>query len=85
MGRQLEGAVNTAVIDLTRCSKKIRQSQKTHPCQYQWYLPMAVFTNGIDRDNLTLPHVNADDPIGFLGQCNTYSGLKTTFLYSSTA
>ena len=33
---------------------------------------------------MTLPHVNSDDPIGFLVQFNIYMGLKTALLYSIT-
>ena len=36
----------------------------------------------LDYVNMTLPHVNSDDPIGFLVQFNVYIGLKTALLHS---
>ena len=38
----------------------------------------------LDYFNVTLPHVNGDDHIGFLCTCNVYGRLKTAFLYSIT-
>ena len=38
----------------------------------------------LDYFNITLPHVNGDDHIGFLCTFNVYGGLKTAFLYSIT-
>ncbi len=35
----------------------------------------------LDYVTMTLPHVNSDDPIGFLVQLNIYMGLKTALLY----
>ena len=36
----------------------------------------------MDYVNMTLPHVNSDDPIGLFVQCNMYIGLKTALLYN---
>ena len=36
----------------------------------------------LDFFNVTLPHVNGDDHIGFLDTCNLYGGLTTSFLCS---
>ena len=38
----------------------------------------------LDYFNVTLPHVNGDYHIGFLGTFNAYAGLKTAFVYSVT-
>ena len=43
-------------------------------------LVVAIF----DYFNVTLPHVNGDDHIGFICTFNIYGGLKTAFLYSIT-
>ena len=41
----------------------------------------AVLAAILDYVTVTLPHVNSDDPIGFLVQFNIYMGLKTALLY----
>ena len=47
---------------------------------YVHTLKTAFLAAILDYVNMTLPHVNSDDPIGFLVQFNIHVGLKTALL-----